>query len=271
MQRTKTLICLTILSSVMTSFTLAHGPQLQVTTAGGKLVTNAVFADQDPVLGYGPVSDPKRVYVMPLTNSLGDGQYFARPNTEASYYSGPGFAYGFADLEIGSQIELKFLEGLLHWDGATFVDPGTEQLQAFRGSHLAPSSSIVTVDGGVSAGLIAVPSFAPGASAHATARFRILGDGVSSTAASADGVYLATMQLSSNSAAPVVENSDPYFFLLHKNATQTDIDAALAALLSSQGIDSSLVQVVPEPGSVALAAIGGTICAAAMLRRWRRS
>lgn len=247
-----------------------HGPQLQVTTAGGKLVTNSILPDEDPVDGYGPATDPKRVYVMPLINSLGDGQYFARPNSDPAYYSGPGFAYGLANLENGSSISLTFLAGLLRWDGSAFADPGLEQLQAFRGSYAAPTSSTATVDGGASASLMVVSSFLPGTYRHSTSRFRILGDGVSSTAASDDGVYLAAMRLSSSSTSPSVADSDPYYFLLHKNALAADVNAALASLLSSQAIDSSLVQIVPEPSSLALLSTGALLAGHCIVRQRRR-
>ncbi|MBL9124043.1 MAG: PEP-CTERM sorting domain-containing protein [Planctomycetaceae bacterium] len=265
-------VCTLLTSSIAaTSAALAHGPQLQVTTSGGKLVTNSIFLDEDPVNGYGPLTAEKRVYVMPLTNSLGDGQYFARPNPDPSYYSGPGFAPGLSNLQLGSEISLQFLAGLLLWDGATFADPGTEQLQAFRGGHAAPSATLSTVDGGPSGSMTVTPSFTPGAGAHNTARFRLLGDSSSPTSLSDDGVYLATMQLTSNSTSPVVAPSDPYYFLLHKNASSTVVDAALASLLSSQGIDSSMVQVVPEPSSIAIMATGGLLLGFTVVRRRQRA
>ena len=262
-----TLICLSVACLVYPSVALAHGPQMQVTTSGGKLVTNSVFLEEDAVNGYGPITDPKRVYVMPLTNSLGDGQYFTRPNSSPSFYSGPGFAAGLSNLELGSKINLTFLNGLTLWNGSSFVDPGLEQLQAFRGSHASPSATLSTVDGGPSGSLNVVASFTPGAGAHDTTRFRLLGDGSSPTSPSDDGVYLVSMQLTSTSTAPAASASDPYYFLLFKNAPSSQVDAALGSLLASQGIDPSLVQVVPEPTSLGLLGMGGLLMGLVAIRR----
>jgi hypothetical protein len=63
-------------------------------------------------------------------------------------------------------------------------------------------------------------------------------------------VYLVTMQVSSTQ--PGLSASDPYYFVLNKNAAAADVVAAVQSL----GVAPGLVQwLVPEPGCAVLAAI----------------
>jgi hypothetical protein len=75
---------------------------------------------------------------------------------------------------------------------------------------------------------------------HKHSFFRLLGDGISPNTLSDDGVYLLSLQLSTNQAG--IDASDSYFFLLDKNAPAGDAAAALAYVNA---------HVVPEPGALA--------------------
>lgn len=254
-----------------TSVARAHGPQIQLTATSDKLVTRELLPD-------GPYSNsltlPKRVYVMPLAEYLGMWQ--SHPNDarlaggEFEYPSGPGFAFGYgydaasnpAPFPLGSKFVLGFTDGLKSWTGAAFADAGVAQLNAYRGSSAAPTAQATTTDAGPFQSLMfpggAGVSFTS-AEAHNGVSYRMLGDGTSSTSAVADGLYLVSLQLSSTDAA--LTASDPFYFLLSKNA-----DASVGSALVVLGFDSGLVQnLVPEPASAGLAA--GGLAGLALLRR----
>lgn len=226
----------------------AHGPQIQLTGDTGKLITREILLDEP----YGDsLTAPKSVYVMPVLPYL--GVWYSRPNVEPDaldpnlphFYSGPGYAYGYdrngggAQLfPAGSNFSIAFTTGLRRWDGATFVDAGAVELEAFAGS-LATR----TADNAASP---AFPFPAAGLTtyttdAHNTVRYRFLGDGISTAAEPADGIYLASLQLSTTAAG--ITGSDPYQFVLYKGAGLGDVSAAVNSL----GVDSALVQFVPEP------------------------
>jgi hypothetical protein len=246
---------------------MGHGPQLQITSNNGKIVTREIFLDEP----YAPLSAPKSVYLIPLLST--SGQYFSRPNDEEAapgvpaFNSGPGLAFGLgATFNSGFNFRLTFTDGLKIWDGSSFVDPGLEQIQAFRGSFSNPSATAVTSDTGPFASLN-FPTIAAGyaESSHNSASFRLLGDGISPTAASDDGVYLLSLQLQSTD--PNLAPSDPYYFVLYKNAPIAEALAATRALK----VSSADVQVVPEAGSLVFGMIGLCGAAVVMARRSRRA
>jgi hypothetical protein len=242
---------------------LAHGPQLQLTRNGNQIVTREIFREEP----YTQLTDPKRVYVIPLTET--QDVWYSRPNNKPStttpglpeYLSGPGVAYGYDQVDGGSRdfaggfrFELNLIDGLQWWNGAAFVDPGLEEIEAFRSAGSAITNDALTVVtparmpyGNVSA--------AYDAGAHSGASFRMLGNGISSTVEGDDGVYLMSMNYASTE--PGLSTSDPFYFLLHKNASDSEIAAAVDGLLSSTSIGASFVQYVPEPGSALLL----TLCA----------
>ena len=144
------------------SAAFAHGPQIQITNDGGKIVTRELFVEQpyDQVL-----SSPKSVYVIPLSPSAvaGGTEWYARPNQSVTaglglptYVSGPGIAYGYGStynaatntgtttFPVGSHFTLGLTDGLKRWNGSAFVDPGAEQLQAFRFSNNQVVASATT-------------------------------------------------------------------------------------------------------------------------------
>jgi hypothetical protein len=251
---------------------LAHGPQIQITGDTGKIVTRTLLLDAP----FGDVAAEKSVYVMPLKENL--GVWYTRPNGAINdvtnlpaFYSGPGIAYGSAydpanptdvDFAVGTQIRLAFLDGLMLWNGAAFQDAGVTELEAFRGSFTVPSATARSSDAGPFASIAydAVNYALEGSDVHNTTRFRLLGDGASPTSTSADGVYLAKLQFTTNQTDMV--DSDPFYFVMHKNASRSAVDAAVASL----GVAPNLVQFVPEPASSGLVACGMLMA----LTPWRR-
>ena len=255
----------------------AHGPQIQITNDNDKIVTRQILKD-------GPYSAsltaPKSVYVMPLLE-LG-GVWYTRPNQDLNpitmlpqYYSGPGLTYGYDLVDggpqafaTGSVLSMSFLDGLKLWDGAAFSSAGPTELKAFRGSNVniaSPPENFAGTRGGptdlVSLNPVLENYGSEGVEVHNTVRFALLGDGTSPTSSSPNGVFLAKLEISSRQEG--LASSDPFYFVLHKNASRAAIDAAVESL----GIDAALVQYVPEPSSLA-AFVAAAMCVA--VARWRR-
>jgi hypothetical protein len=259
---------LALSAALAASPAIAHGPQIQITNENNKIVTRELHLD-------GPYSNaltsPKSVYVMPVLPL--SGVWYSRPNNAPSttipglpeFPSGPGLAYGYDLADGGSQafasgsvLSVGFADGLKRWNGLAFADAGATQLKAFRGSNAnistPPENFAITSDGGpfdsVSLAAVAAGYGSDGAEVHGSFRFALLGDGSSPTSTSPDGVYLLSMQVSSTQ--PGLSVSDPYYFVLTKNAPAVDVVAAVESL----GLAPSLVQwLVPEPSCAALVAI----------------
>lgn len=260
--------------------TLAHGPHIQITGDSGKIITRELLLDA-PFSA--TLTSPKSVYVMPLLEV--NGVWVAQPNQTfnsilnlPAYFSGPGLAYGYDQVdggpqvfETGSVLSVGFTDGLKRWDGTSFVDAGETQLKAFRGSNpeiTTPAANFaITTDSepydSVSLAAVLENYGVEGAEIHGSIRYTLLGDGISSTSDSPDGVYLLGLQVSSTQSG--LDPSDPYYFVLHKNAPISTIVAAVNSL----GIDPALQQwVVPEPatsGLIVLAVAG--MCALFGCRR----
>jgi hypothetical protein len=248
---------------------------MQITATNGKIVTRGVMTDV-----YTPLTAPKSVYVMEVLDFR--GVWYARPETvlnppshptapgQPTYYSGPGLAFGIGQtFTAGSVLSLNFTTGLRLWNGSSFGDAGTTELQYYRGGSIGaggqlinPIASILTSDGSVSPSL-AFSAIVGGYDdeAHSSARLRFLGDGTTTilgtgTIASepADGVYLASLVVATSD--PGVAASDPYWFVMHKGVPWSDVVAAVGAL----NVPNSAVQVlgVPEPSTLVLAGLALT-------------
>jgi hypothetical protein len=252
---------------------LAHGPQLQINQVGGEVVTRNIMNDV-----YEPLTDPKSVYVIPVLEYR--GVWYARPETslyqpphllagDPIYYSGAGLAFGLGQtFEVGSVFKIEFEDGLKLWAGTSFGDAGDVQLQAYRGGSIGlagelinPSASAISSDSGPFAEL----PFAPVAAgydneAHSTARLRFLGDGTTSVQGTGttatepgDGIYLARFQVTNtyhdtDTMTDVTIESDPFYFVLHKNAAWGDVRDAARSL----GAPSDIQYLgVPEPHGLA--------------------
>jgi hypothetical protein len=243
----------------------AHGPQMQITNDNNKIVTRNVILESP----YTTLTPLTSVCVMPLLPL--DGVWYSRPNNTPSatiagapeYPSGPGFAYGYDQVDGGprafeaaSVLTTTFTDGLKLWNGTSFVDAGATQLKAFRGSNVnisTPAENFaITSDVAPFDNLSLAPLAADyNSDGHSSLRFALLGNGTSPTSGSPDGVYLLSLRLSSSQAG--LSQSDPYHFVLSKNAPTSQVAAAVRSL----GIASSAVQwVVPEPRSLAITAIG---------------
>jgi hypothetical protein len=252
----------------------AHGPQIQITGDTGKIVTREIILD-DPYST--SLTDPKSVYVIPVAQL--NGVWYSQPNSDidpilmqVEFPSGPGLAYGYDRVgggpqvfAAGSTLSENFTAGLKLWNGSAFVDPGTEQIGAFPGSQTAPADQAITSDSGPFTG-ITFPAMAASYDEddHFEARFRLLGDGVNPLNPSQDGVYLLSLQVTSTQGG--LAPSDPFYFVLGKNATDEAVIDAVNALTTDHGIAPSLVQYVPEPGALTLFVVGA-VCLIVMRRR----
>jgi hypothetical protein len=271
-------VATSVLLAAVSAF--AYGPQIQLTNDSGKIVTRQLIAD-------GPYSNSltavKSVYVMPLLDF--NGVTYSRPNSSIdpilgvpAFPSGPGFAYGYdlADggaqqFEAGSVLSLAFTDGLKQWNGTSYVDAGATQLKAFRGSNASiaspPESFATTSDSGPFDSLdlpaVAANYGAEVAEVHTSLRFALLGDGADPLSVSPNGVYLLSMRLTSTQSGLIA--SDPYYFVLYKNAAPGVVLDAVNAL----GFSASAVQFadVPEPAVFSLAVIGLVGLGNARLRR----
>jgi hypothetical protein len=123
-------------------------------------------------------------------------------------------------------------------------------VKAFRGSTAeinSPAANFAVTSDVAPFDTVALPAVAAnygadGAEVHSSLRIALLGDGTSPTSVSADGVYLVSLQISSTQAA--LTSSDPFYFVLNKNAAWSTVVAAVNSL----GVASSRQQwVVPEP------------------------
>ena len=259
------IVALSVGTALADSAARAHGPQIQITNENGSIVTREIHLEEP----YTTLTPEKQVYVMPLLPF--DGVWYSRPNNTPSatipgapqYASGPGLAWGYDQVDGGprtfeadSVLSVGFADGLQRWNGLAFGHAGVTELKAFRGSNVDVSSPLENFAITSDAGPFDSVSFAPiaadyGPGAHSSLRFALLGDGLSPTSTSPDGVYLLTLQASSTQAG--LSPSDPYHFVLAKNAAAEDVFAAVQSL----GVAPSLVQwVVPEPGTLLLALVG---------------
>jgi hypothetical protein len=238
----------------------AHGPQIQLTAAAGKIVTRQVMIDD-----YVPVSPATSLYVLPVVNV--SGQWLVQPPGTAG--SGPGIAVGVGFVDAASHpfktgsYSTSIVDGLKKWDGASFVDAGATQLQLYKTVSGNPLTATTTDVGPFSS--LAYSLSVADEEAHTGMGYRFLGDGVSNTSALADGVYLLSLKVS----APSLADSDPFYFLLPKGVTPTEAGAAAAAFAQQQGIAAGAVQamaVIPEPASLALAGVA-LVCLGVASRR----
>ncbi len=219
-----------------------HGPQIQIGIENNRIVTRGLF-DNEPYNG--GVTPKQRVYEIPMTQrSLADANdgWYAEPNS-AIPFTGPGIATALGGFSTGSILSQTFADGLRIWDGAAFVDPGTEQIDAYRGA--THTAGAVTSDAGPFQSYAFTP-ISGSSDEHKTAFFRLLGDGMLPDTASDDGVYLLSLKLTTDEAG--VADSLPYYFLLNKNASAGDAADALAYLNEN---------IVPEPATVLMLAAAG--------------
>jgi hypothetical protein len=199
------------------------------------------------------------------------------PNGDPEFLGWPGFMYGHGynaisnpePFPVGSRFILGFADGLQDWNGSAFEDAGSTELEAYRGPSNAPTALAKTSDSGpfqnlLFPGAAGLTFTAEGNDTHNTVHFRMLGDGTSLNSPLADGIYLLTLQVDNNSAS--VSASDPYYFVLHKDANPAELSEAVASL----GFGPDAVQVIPEPAAMVLALVGLTgVCGSVRTRRRR--
>lgn len=280
-------VTVTVLFAAASAY--GHGDQIQITfnPVSGKIETRQVVHTASTPTS---ITNLKRIYVMPfraLIGGAGDGWY-TRTNEETNafgvplYPTGPGIAYEYESQLPGtgwsysgsasqpnlqsSAFSYQFVDGLKQWNGSVFVDPGTEQLQTFRGDGTSiPTIMANTTDVAPFNSLAMSTITSLSANPHSSIGFRMLGDGtgygLNGAAAGDDGIYLLSLALTSTAAG--VGPSDPFYFVMHKNV---DVAAALNAA-NALGFDPSLIQIAPEPGSLSILIIAISLT---VLRRRQR-
>ncbi len=230
----------------------AHGPQIQITVDNNQIVTRQLLKNEPYSSAVG-LTAPISVYAIPVLPVSYLGQPVSRVKPTDTQTFGPGFMYGYDQVDGGDRdftapLNLN-VAGLQIWDGGSFVPTGLEQLGLLQSSsNVNPDSAITTAGGG---NLAIAISATYTADSHSSARYTLLGDGVDPYASSRDGVYLATLQLS-GTQIPSLTPSDTFYFVLNKNASADDVAAAVDSL----GISAGRVQFVPEPCGALLAVLG---------------
>lgn len=251
------------------------------------------------------IAPAARVYVSPLkfaSIASGDGWY-VRPTDvlrgdlpAPAYPSGPGLTYRFEYQTgagstgwewgnaanpvgntalpnlAGTNFTYTLIDGLKTWNGSAWVDPGTEQVQIFRGDGTGAftGSTVNTISTDVGGGTFALSNVSatnkPGLTSvpHSSVSLRLLGDGVNANVAGDDGIYLLALKLSTNATIGTtgvpVGDSDPFYMVLYKNVSLSDAASAANSFANANGISPSLVQLaVPEPTSILAAAGFGLI------------
>lgn len=259
---------LAICSGLAVSAASAHGPQMQISVVDNQIITRQLLQNEPYSSAVG-LTARKSVYVIPVLPVDYFGQPVARVKPSNGQTFGPGFTYGYdqvagGDRDFTAPLSLH-VDGLQIWDGGSFVPTGLEQLGLLQSSSNVNPDSAKTTAGG--ADLTIAISAAYVTDSHSSVRYTLLGDGLDPYAASRDGVYLATFQLS-GTQMPSLTPSDPFYFVLNKNASAS----VLAAAVDSLGISNELVQFVPEPGGALLAALGlmGVFGTTGPVRRRRR-
>jgi hypothetical protein len=273
------MLVLGVCAALVETSASAHGPQIQVTVgtnSNNKIVTRQLLLDEPYSSAVG-LTAPAEIYVMPVLPVSYLGQSVARVTPSDTQTFGPGFTYGY-DQTLGTDhfftanLNLH-VGGLEIWDGTNFVPTGTgkEQLGLLQSTSNVNADAVKTTAAG---GDIAIPVTAGyTADVHSSMRYTLLGDGLDPYAASRDGIYLVSLQLSATQAAPSLSPADPFYFVLDKNGTGTELATAVDSLLASTGISRSLVQYtanVPEPVSSSLLAGGLTIGLLPRRRLWLR-
>ena len=251
-------------TALASSVAYAHGPQIQVTDTNDKITTRTLLTE-DP---YGDsLTAPKSVYVLPILKAVSGAPstdyWTVMPNSTidpilsiSQFQFGPGLAYGYGHtFTEGFHFNVSFTDSLKTWDGSSFVnDPGPEAVGAFRGDATSSPDQVVLTGSGIPAQSLVFSNISAtyNSDSHSSMRFRLLGDGSSALVPPAVGLYLLQLQITSTQ--PGLAASDPFYFLLYKNASPGSLDAAVASL----GVDSSLVQYVPvpEPAAALLLSFG---------------
>lgn len=228
----------------------AHGPQIQITSDGGKIVTRQILVGD-----YTTPTPEASAYVMPvgLVQDLDFGPSWRPLAVSPAAPFGPGLAYGLdATFPTDSTLTVSFVEELTVWDGAAFVSAGEVELAALRTSN--PNAGSLTGNAAVSGGVDASAEIAIGSTygpnAHASITYALLGDGMSPAVEAADGIYRATLRVSSSDSS--IAASEPYYLILNKGPA-----GQLVSAVSSLGIDPSSVQflAIPEPSTLLIATL----------------
>src|SRR4051812_29478586 len=108
----------------------AHGPQIQITDTGDKIVTRALVSNSP----YGDtLAAEKLAYVLPILKAVSGSPstdfWTVMPNSSidsilgsSQFQFGPGLAYGFGHtFADGYHLMVSFVDPLKRWNGSAFV------------------------------------------------------------------------------------------------------------------------------------------------------
>ena len=298
--------CLLACVSLAAQVGFGHGVQLQLTydTTTQKIVSREIVSTNTRPTALGAVT---RIYVMPLLLADGttpaahpaaDVAWYSKPDI-TNYPSGNGIAYQWdtaapAGGQIagtgwawknssslpnlaGATFRYDFTDQLLKWNGSAFTAAasGSTQLQAFRGDATSAPTIMTTTGSGATLAYGAVSTATQSTNPHSNAGFRLLGNGTSFDPAFAgagtDGIYLQGLQVAiSGTGVTSVLASDPLYMLLYKNTSFSEAYAVAESFAASQGIPTTQIQAVPEPGTLSLLAVAGAVGGCGLWRRARR-
>ncbi len=268
---------------IVASTASAHGPQIQITvdTLNDNKITTRQMLPGNSYSTTNGLTLVTSIYVMPALPVAFLGQPVSRIQPLATQTFGPGLTYGYDQFvnpggthPFTANLNLH-VEGLKIWDGSAFVPTGSgkEQLGMLASSSNVNPDTVKTTTSGADLPIAIEASYT--ADAHTSVRYTLLGDGLDPYAASRDGIYLATLQLSGTQASPGLTASSPFYYILNKNVALGELKSVVDSFAASQGIDLSLIQyapaTIPEPSAALLAMMGwiGLIsCSQTRRRGW---
>jgi hypothetical protein len=302
-------------TATLSSACFAHGTNFQIGVANNQIVTTHLFLapNEVPAENYDPyyAGQSARVLDVPMVqdtvsgaptgvtghNGINNNGWYGQPDlntlesqgstesqviTGGTAFTGPGIAWG-ADgngltVPTGGSITLteSLAAPLQVWNGTTFVNSTTEQLEGIRGSIggltatslYSPLPAGITPATSTESNSWSSTKTAINSDTHNQVEWRL--DAITGTSGTetpdtspADGIYLATLNASvteynaNGSVNTAFTPSLPFYVLFEKNNS----DGTFTPVFQSQvaAADAYVQTLVPEPSSLTLLALGGLL------------